>query len=38
MDKDPEFLIGNAEAQLDDIERELAIKPSASVYSLFEGR
>lgn len=34
----PEFLIRNADAQLDDIERELGVKPSPSAYELFEGR
>jgi hypothetical protein len=38
MNTDPKFLIGDAEAQLDDIERELGMKPSPSVFDLFDAR
>ena len=38
MEKDPEFRVRDAEAQLDDIERELGIKPLPLVFELFDAR
>jgi hypothetical protein len=38
MNTDPQFLVRDAEVQLDDLERELGIKPLPSVFELFDAR